>query len=131
MIAAAHILGITWTALGVLLVVVGAVLIAFDVAAAVGQTWAGTWANPVRRLSVAVGRIGTLTTAAGAIVLAATAGVTLLAIVVILLGVALGVYLEMANQLHKHVALLAREHAGPRRSWWWCVTHPWWRPHEH
>jgi hypothetical protein len=122
------ILGTTWTGLGALLIVVGAVMVLGDIAAAIGMTYGETRPQPRTRLAVAVSRVGAFSAAVGAVILAAVAGVSAEAVLVVLVVVATLVYVSMAHHLKKHLDLVARESNGERPSWGWCLRHPVWRP---
>jgi hypothetical protein len=127
------ILGTSWSSFGALLIVVGAVLLLGDAAAGpsglTGLSWAGTAPRPERRLAAAVALVGSVLVLAGSIVLVAVAGVSWLAVAVVLAVAAVMVVGVMASYLHAHLSLVARDNAdAPRRSWWWCLWHPLWRP---
>jgi hypothetical protein len=122
-------LGMTWSGFGALLVVVGAVLVIFDVNALIGSTWAGTRPEPRDRLLVAGSKVGALSAAIGAIILAADAGVSVLALVVVLIVVAVSIFVGMASPLRKHLTLVYEQEGRPPPSWWWCLSHPLWRSH--
>jgi hypothetical protein len=108
--AASHpVLGMTWSGFGALLIVVGAVLVIFDVNALIGSTWGGTRPEPRDRLLIAASKVGSISVAVGAVILATDAGLTALAVVVVLIVVAVG-------------------EGGPMRSRGQCLWHATWRP---
>jgi hypothetical protein len=65
------VLGMTWTGFGALLVVVGAVLVIFDVDALRGRTYGGTRPQPLDRLLIGASKVGVISAAIGAAILAA------------------------------------------------------------
>jgi hypothetical protein len=118
--------------LGALLVGVGAVLLLIDAVGGPGvatMSVRGTMPTPGRRFSAGAEIAGALLVSTGsALLLAASHGLTVLAVVVVVATAALMIFIVMTVRLHGHMELLARLHDDePHRSWFWCFMHPLWR----
>ncbi len=127
------ILGTSWSSFGALLIVVGALLLIWDAvsgpAGIRAVTFGGTISKPRRRVAAGVELAGSALVLAGSAVLVVHAGVSLLAVVVVLVAAALITYGGMAYFLRAHMALIARGgETPPGWPWWWCLTHPRWTP---
>lgn len=125
----AHILGMAWSSFGALLILVGALLLLFDAASGrglAGLTWEGTLAEVRSRLAAAVALIGSLLVLAGSAILVAQAGVTFVAVVVVLVAAGAAVPVVMGYHLRKYLNNQAIVDAGVAqpRSLWWCIVHP-------
>jgi hypothetical protein len=128
-----QIFGASWSSFGALLIVVGALLLIWDAlsgpAGISAVTFGGTVPDPKRRLAAAVELAGSALVLLGSAILVAVAGVSILAVVVVLSSTALILYGAMAYFLRTHMTLIAKEgETPPGQSWRWRLMHPRWRP---
>lgn len=109
---------------------VGAVLLLGDaVSGPADLTWVGGLARARDRLAASVALVGSVMVLTGSLVLVVVAGVSWLAVLVVLAFVAVAVPSVMAAHLRSHL----RDRAGPSdpiRSWWWCFRHVLWAPRD-
>jgi hypothetical protein len=118
------ILGTTWSSIGAVLIVVGAILVLFD--AATGQTWGGDRLFARLRLYSALALGGSLLILSGSIVLVIVAGTSLLAVGIVVAIGAILVYGLMTYNLWAAMNERAKVDAGvePHASVWWCLRNP-------
>jgi hypothetical protein len=131
MVVPANILGATPTSLGALLVGIGALLLLISLTGTswTGTTWGGTLPRPLNRLSSGAEVAGSIFVAGGsALLLLSASGLSVLAVIASLAVVATLVYAVMVLRLREHMNLVAKTSNVSRKSWWWCVLHPLWRP---
>jgi hypothetical protein len=118
------VLGTTWSSVGAVLIVVGAILVLAD--SLTGQTWGGDNLLPQLRLFKALAFAGSLLILSGSAVLVAVAGVSVPAVAAVVGFASLLVYGLMAFYLWRAWNGRAKVDVGvePHRSPLWCLCHP-------
>jgi hypothetical protein len=131
MLAEAHVLGATWSSLGALFAGIGALLLLIDVltlsSALDGLTFGGGMPDTSKRLKSGMEVTGSIFIMTGsAILLFGAGGLSLLAVVIVLVLGAVLIYGVMTIRLHEYMRQIAKTNpdAVAWATWRWCATHP-------
>lgn len=132
----AEILGASWSGFGALLIGVGALLIALDTLYppyAWGRvSYLGTYPMPRGRFALGMAIVGVILAAAGSIILAIDSkALSVLAVLIVLTGVGVLLWIVMAILLWRHLDFAwYGERAPEKHSLWWCLRNPLWTNEE-